>query len=150
MTTKNTALGERIHNPLNIRYTARNPWLGLNPNCPNVKGFCHFISIELGLRAAVCLVRTYMRRYGLVTPRSIITRWAPPTENNTALYLAAVCGRCGLHPDHPLSPDINTVRTNAFTLSSDISRLVSAMARQETGMEINPLLIDDVRRQFHQ
>ena len=42
-----------------------------------------------GIAAAFVLLRTYINQYGLTTPRSIIARWAPPTENDTAAYLAA-------------------------------------------------------------
>ena len=86
-------LGLTNRNPLNIRFSERNHWLGLDPARPCVKGFCRFISMAHGYRAAVVLMKTYIRHRGCDTPRRIISRWAPPSENRTELYVAAVCGR---------------------------------------------------------
>ena len=73
-------LGIANRNPLNIRYVKANHWLGLHPQTPNVKGFCHFTAPAYGFRAAIILIKNYMRKYGCVTPENIIRRWAPPTE----------------------------------------------------------------------
>ncbi len=130
-------LGQQNRNPLNIRYSAHNRWVGLHPVTPNVRGFCKFVSMAHGYRAAVVLMKTYIRRYGLNTPAKIITRWAPPSENDTRLYIAAVCGRSRLGADEVIRTD-----------GPQIGRLVSAMARQETGMTIHPEAVDDLRKQF--
>lgn len=130
-------LGQRLNNPLNIRYSARNHWLGLHPSQPQERGFCHFISAAHGYRAAVVLMKTYIRRYGLLTPAQIITRWAPPSENRTELYIASVCGRSRLERDTPLRPE-----------GPDLGRLTAAMARQETGMHIVPEKVDEIRKTF--
>lgn len=130
-------LGCRNRNPLNIRYSKLNRWKGLHPVTPCVGGFCHFIAPVYGYRAAVVLMKTYMTRYGCLTPATIISRWAPPSENDTALYIAAVCGRSRLGRDERLSAD-----------GPQLGRLVAAMARQETGMHITPEGVDDIRRQF--
>lgn len=136
-TMKTENLGRANCNPLNIRYAAANHWLGLHPTQPNVKGFCRFISVAHGYRAAVVLMKRYINRYGLDTPRKIIYRWAPPVENNTVYYIAAVCGRSGLHPDEHLSPT-----------GPQLGRLIAAMARQETGMHITPEGIDVIRSDY--
>lgn len=112
-------LGLTNRNPLNIRFSERNHWLGLDPARPCVKGFCRFISMAHGYRAAVVLMKTYIRHRGCDTPRRIISRWAPPSENRTELYVAAVCGRSGLQPDERIS-----------VAGTQIGRLVAAMARQ--------------------
>lgn len=130
-------LGLTNRNPLNIRFSERNHWLGLDPARPCVKGFCRFVSMAHGYRAAVVLLKTYIRRRGCDTPRRIIARWAPPVENRTALYVAAVCGRSGLRPDERIS-----------ATGPQIGRLVAAMARQETGAHATPDYIDALRRQF--
>lgn len=129
-------LGTANRNPLNIRYAARNRWIGLDPVRPNVRGFCRFVSVAHGFRAAIVLLKNYIRR-GCNTPRRIIARWAPPSENRTALYVAAVCGRSRLRPDECLSPD-----------GPQVGRLVAAMARQETGTHITPEGVDELRRRF--
>ncbi len=138
--TSNTAvpcLGIRNHNPLNIRYTAANRWLGLHPATPCVKGFCHFTTFDYGYRAAVILLKNYIRTYHLDTPAKLIARWAPPTENRTALYIAAVCGRSGLRRDEKILPN-----------GPQLGRLIAAMARQESGIRITPEGVDAIRERF--
>lgn len=130
-------LGVRNHNPLNIRYLATNKWLGLSKTTPNVKGFCHFDCMDYGLRAAIILLLNYIRKRGCTTPRQIITRWAPPTENNTELYIKCVCGRADIHPDRPVP-----------TEGSAFNRLVIAMARQESGIHLTEGDIERIRTTF--
>ena len=89
-------LGIRNNNPLNIR-RGKSGWkgevrLGTPPNGGDRGGlFCRFESIEWGVRAALKLLRTYRDKYAATSIKEIITRWAPPTENNTAAYIDAVC-----------------------------------------------------------
>ncbi len=136
MKTMNLGIANR--NPLNIRYVKANHWLVLHPQTPNVKGFCHFTAPAYGFRAAIILIKNYMRKYGCVTPENIIRRWAPPTENNTELYIACVCGRSRLGRQERL-----------HTEGPQIGRLVAAMTRQETGMYITPEGVDEIRRKFN-
>ncbi len=135
MKTENIGIANR--NPLNIRYAPQNHWLGLCPQQPNVKGFCRFLNCVYGYRAAVVLIKNYITRYGCDTPAKIITRWAPPTENRTEIYIACVCGRSRLAADERIS-----------VKGEQIARLVAAMARQETGVNVHPETIDDIRKQF--
>ena len=134
---KRKNLGQRLHNPLNIRYDARNKWKGLDTKAPSEGGFCRFISDEYGLRAAIVLLKTYITRYHLDTPQKIIERWAPPSENDTEIYVAIVCGRTLLKPDSRIEAD-----------SKALSHLVSAMALQETGLRFVPAYIMQVRSDF--
>ena len=131
-------LGVRNHNPLNIRYHEKNKWLGLSKTTPNVSGFCKFNCVDYGLRAAILLLLTYIRKRGCVTPRQIIYRWAPPSENNTELYLQCVCGRAGVAPELPLP-----------TSGSAFNRFVVAMARQESGIHLTESDIERIRTTFH-
>ena len=113
--------GYRNNNPLNIRISA-NAWAGkLRPNTDGT--FEQFRTMAHGYRAAFVLLRTYIDQYRLTTPRSIIARWAPPAENDTAAYLAAVCSRSGLAADSPLDP----------YSWEEMSALVHAMAIVENG-----------------
>lgn len=132
-------LGERLHNPLNIRYAPQNHWKGLHAKQPEVKGFCHFIDDDHGLRAAIVLLKNYVVRHGLATLEQIIYRWAPPTENDTEIYIACVAGRSGI--DRSRRIDISAG-------SMDLCYLVSAMARQETGMRFVPAHVEMVRQRF--
>ena len=52
--------------------------------------FKQFESMAMGYRAMFILLDTYRVRYGLRSIREMISRYAPPTENHTALYIEAV------------------------------------------------------------
>ena len=92
--------GIRNNNPLNIRRNPRNRWRGLRKEQTD-KSFCQFTEMKWGLRAAIRLMENYIRR-GAQTPRQIISRWAPPSENNTSGYITQACQRAGLDPDFPV------------------------------------------------
>jgi len=94
--------GIRNNNPLNIRYNAKNQWLGQtgSDRVPAEKGMCVFTSMHYGIRAAFKLLSNYGRKYGLNTVRSIITRWAPPSDdNNTEAYIKRVCDTMKCEPE---------------------------------------------------
>lgn len=93
--------GYRNRNPGNIEHVPTNKWQGL-AEPPSDGRFCRFTGHEYGLRALAVLLITYQDRHGLRTLRDIIARWAPPAENDTAAYLAAVARRIGVGPDDPL------------------------------------------------
>ncbi len=93
--------GIRNHNPLNIRRTA-SQWKGL-AEVQQDKEFCQFESLEWGWRAAFYLLtRTYYQKYRLTTIRAVISRWAPPNENHTEVYIQNVARLTGIKPDEPL------------------------------------------------
>lgn len=119
-----TPRGLRNNNPLNIRLSPNNPWQGeVRPS--QDKEFCQFRTMEHGYRAAMKLLRNYADRYGLRTVRSIISRWAPPGENDTEAYIRAVCRYSGLDANRILNLH------NRQTMTT----LVSAMSRVENGRE---------------
>jgi hypothetical protein len=99
-------LGIRNNNPGNIRPSDKYTWegqVGINKN------FVVFSDILHGIRAlAIDLLNKYIGG-GLHTVEAIITKYAPPIENNTELYIKAVCafisayGRNTIHPDTILS-----------------------------------------------
>lgn len=93
--------GYRNRNPGNIEHVATNKWQGL-AEPPSDGRFCRFTGHEYGLRALAVLLIAYQDRHGLRTVRDIISRWAPPAENDTVAYLAAVARRMGVGPDDPL------------------------------------------------
>lgn len=118
-----TPRGIRNNNPLNIRIG--NTWLGEVAN-PTDSEFEQFCSIRYGLRAAFCILRRYIRRYGRNTPAKIISAWAPSSENNTQRYIMIVENRSGLPADAALS----------YGDKEAMCRLVAAMAYVECGREI--------------
>lgn len=64
--------------------------------------FKQFETLAWGYRAIFVLLDTYRIRYGLDTIRGMISRWAPPSENHTDLYIRAVAADTGIDPDEPL------------------------------------------------
>ena len=78
--------GFRNNNPLNIRHNADN-FKG------EIKGrdksFKTFSSMPYGYRAAFVTLATYLSR-GWNTIETIISKWAPPAENDTEGYIANV------------------------------------------------------------
>ena len=97
--------------------------------------FKQFSSMEWGYRAMFVLLDTYARRYGLNTIRGMISRYAPPSENNTEAYIAAVCEWTGIAADEVL--DTRSRR--------DMVPIVVAMSRIENGL---PALRPQVEKGF--
>ena len=96
-----TPRGIRNNNPLNIR-KSKDKWKGLRAQQQDA-AFCQFENMEWGWRAAFWLLtRTYYHTYRLFTIRTIIQKWAPPHENNTASYIANVSKMTGIGADEPI------------------------------------------------
>lgn len=112
--------GLRNNNPLNLTYVSGQP---------GVQGsdgrFGRYGSIEDGVAAAARQMRIYAGR-GVNTLEGIISRWAPPGENNTGAYIAAVARATGLDPRAPI--DMNDPQV--------VSRIVMAMGQHENGRPI--------------
>ncbi len=89
-------LGLRNNNPLNIR-RGKTLWKGEILPLKGTGGspFCRFASIEWGIRAAFCILKTYHAKYQATCVEAIIGRWAPQSENNTAEYINGVCRLTG-------------------------------------------------------
>lgn len=85
--------------------------------------FKQFESMALGYRAMFILLDTYRVRYGLDTIKAMISRYAPPTENHTALYIEAVCDLVGMRPDEKIDTRSRRVMVP----------IVAAMSRIENG-----------------
>lgn len=74
------------NNPGNIRRVQSITWVGeIKPN-PWVPGFVTFDSLEHGYRAMFVILNNYIGN-GFNTIEKIVTRWAPPSENDTANYI---------------------------------------------------------------
>lgn len=126
--------GQRNCNPGNIRYNKFNRWLGLIGK--DNKGFCRFSSVEYGFRALVVLLKRYLY-YGYDTPKKIISRFAPVTENNTVSYIRFVCDRCCISED-----------TKIYDSSSSFYDLISAIAMYESNIDITGLMIKEIYDSF--
>ncbi len=77
--------GIRNCNPLNIR-RSRDQWKGL-----------------LKVQNDKSLLRTYRVKYQRYSVRTIIERWAPPSENQTRAYIGFVCEEMGVPPNFILN-----------------------------------------------
>lgn len=130
-----TPLGIRLNNPANIRWNASNKWQGL---IGQKKGFCQFKTMAFGLRALLKLIRNYRYLYGLDTIEKIITRFAPPNENDTESYISFVSSCVGFRRDTPFSLDFYST-----SIASNLFALVSAIVKQETGMSLSHDLFCD-------
>lgn len=113
--------GIRNNNPLNIRIG--NTWLGERAN-PTDPAFEEFVTIEYGYRAAFLILRRYIRRYKKNTISSIISTWAPATENQTQKYIDFVSAKMGVAPDVPITYEDEETMTH----------LVAAMHQMECGV----------------
>jgi hypothetical protein len=115
--------GERNNNPGNIRLSSVK-WQG------EISGqdtaFATFATPEDGIRALAKLLRNYQTKNGLNTVRGIINRYAPPVENNTSAYVAAVAAAVGVAPDDQIDTG------NPTTLNA----LVNAIIRHENGRNV--------------
>lgn len=111
-------------NIFNIRAGAQ--WVGMTGVR---RGFVEFQNRDYAIRAWLLLMRTYRRRYGCRTVRQIVTRYAPPTENDTRSYVDFCARHIGIGADEQL------------TSLTQYAALAQAMARMETGTRIQQ---DDV------
>jgi hypothetical protein len=79
--------GIRNNNPGNIEWG--DPWQGLVADRTDTR-FAQFKTPAFGIRALARVLITYQDKHGVSTIRAAISRWAPPTENNTEAYISMV------------------------------------------------------------
>jgi hypothetical protein len=127
-----TPRGLRNNNPLNIRHSA-DTFQG------EIKGednaFKTFQSMPYGYRAAFVTLATYHSR-GWNTIEKIVTRWAPPNENNTTGYIANVEKYSGV----PRNKELTAAD------GADYILIVAAMSFVENGRNAD---ITEVRTGFN-
>lgn len=125
--------GIRNNNPGNIEYSAKNPWQGLD-DPPHDGRFCRFVDPCYGIRAIARTLITYQDKRKaddgsrIDTVREIIDRWAPPHENDTSAYVAAVRSRMGLD-GHEKDGEVDVHRFE------DCKALVEAIIKHENGIQ---------------
>lgn len=88
-------------NPGNIRQSAVRYKGEVRPS--RDPAFKQFESMPWGYRAIFVLLDTYRIRHGLDTIRGMISRWAPPSENRTEIYIRAVADAVGIADDRPVA-----------------------------------------------
>lgn len=98
-----TVRGVRNNNPGNIDRN-RIKWQGMAPVQTDPR-FINFVSPQYGIRAIAKVLLSYDHQYHINTVKGFIDRWAPPVENNTDAYVAAVCADCGVRPNEMIDVD---------------------------------------------
>lgn len=91
-------LGIRLNNAGNIEASPSNAWVGEVRPSSHAR-YAQFAHPVYGVRALARLLDNYGYMYGLRTVRQVITRWAPPSENNTESYIRDVVTRSGVGAD---------------------------------------------------
>lgn len=112
-----TTKGIRNKNPLNIE-AGRDKWQGMVGSDGR---FIIFDSAFWGIRAAARIMKNYRDKRGLENVQDIVTRWAPPSDNNpTDKYIAFVANQAGVLASQPLA-------------DTDYPRVIAAMIHFENG-----------------
>ena len=130
----NTPRGIRNNNPLNIRHSPSR-WQGMAVEQTD-PSFVQFRSMAYGYRAACKLLQSYWLRFRKegkpFTVRTIISRWAPPEDNNdTESYIRSVLLIGGLGGQEILFPPDNPLGYER------LERLLIAMTCVESGIGTN-------------
>lgn len=114
----NATRGLRLNNPGNLENDGTQ-WQGLTPTQSDPT-FFEFQLPEYGIRALrIDLTNAIARGYNTIS--SLITHYAPPSENDTAAYIAAVSDRTGIDAGAPID-------------TSSVPALVGAVIIQEQGL----------------
>ncbi len=125
--TNKNSLAAINHNPTNIVKTAKE-WRGEIETPAQITNtgrsgrFKAFSSDYYGIVAAYNNLQGYFAK-GYNTIRKIITRWAPPKENNTDNYIVNIAKRIGAGVDEKLD-----FETYAFRLIKEIARIESGFS----------------------
>lgn len=93
---KGGQINEDLNNPLNLKKPGANG--------SGRENYQVFETPEDGFRGAWQNLKKYKAK-GIVTPRAIISRWAPPGENRTEDYIRFVAKQTGLDPDKAIDID---------------------------------------------
>ena len=116
--------GIRNNNPGNIRW--RENWLGLKQDGKEQDpSFCVFVSAVYGIRALAKVLINYKKIHGLNTVRQIVSRYAPPNENQTKAYVQSVAKQLGVYPDSIIDIEERGVLTV----------FIKAVIRMENGIQ---------------
>jgi hypothetical protein len=112
--------GIRLNNPGNIEYGDQ--WQGMAADQRDPR-FITFVAPVYGLRALARLLLNYQRRYGIRTVEAMIRRYAPPGENDTKAYGAAVAKACGVAP------------TDCIDVAARLPDIIPAIVKHENGQQ---------------
>ena len=133
--------GIRNNNPLNIRHST-DRWQGARIEQTD-KEFVQFTSMAYGYRAAWKILESYWKLFhenGLpYNVTNIISRWAPPTENDTQNYIRTVLKFTSLGGKENLPQPSRGVDTER------LDKLLQAMTTMECGIPYKEVDTDAIR-----
>lgn len=125
--TPTDAQGYYLNNPGNIR---KSPDV-FNGEVPTANCcFKAFESMAYGYRAMFVILYNNIKG-GNNTMRGLISKWAPPTENNTNSYIESVSQMTGISPDKIISP--LGVWGGFLGISGPLVKIVRVMSIKEIG-----------------
>lgn len=123
-------IGFRNNNPGNLR--TGESWQGATGSAG---GFVTFKDMSYGIRAAATVLVNNIASQGNNTIRELISKYAPPSENNTAAYIAAVAASTGINPD-----------ANIDLTGDNVVKLLQAIFEHENGRAYaSQLSTDDIK-----
>jgi hypothetical protein len=120
--------GLRNNNPGNIE-RGTDKWKGASPSQDDDR-FLQFDSPEAGIRAMARILGNYKKEHKISTLADAITRWSPPSENDTAGYIQFVSDETGIKPDARIDLD-----------SPAVLPIMAAMIQKENGQQPYSLAI---------
>ncbi len=134
----------RNNNPLNIRRMGtKRLWQGQREDVKE-KEFCVFNTREMGYRAAWILLDNYLLWFAQhgepYCISSIISRWAPSTENNTRAYINRVCKLTNINSEELLKAP--------FLDKERFMKIVAAMTCVENGISMDEVPMESIEKGF--
>ena len=110
------------HNPLNIRENHKSDYQWQGEAAQDIDpSFEEFTTPFWGIRAGARILKTYRDKRGLNHVKGIVTRWAPPSDDNpTDKYIAFVANKAGVLATQPLG-------------AADYPKVIAAMIHFENG-----------------
>ena|ERR1700679_2027576 len=122
-------VGLANNNPGDLKCCDGNNWVGLVGNNGT---FDTFGDTVYGLRAMAVDLTTKIQSDGLNTITAIISDYAPPSENNTAAYIASVASDTGYSATQVLTAD-----------STTLSNMIRAIVNHEIGNTLSAQYVPD-------
>lgn len=122
-------IGLANNNPGDLKCCDGNNWVGLVGNNGTFDTFSDTI---YGLRAVAIDLTTKIQSDGLNTITAIVSAYAPPSENDTAAYIASVVGDTGYAAGQVLTADSGT-----------LANLIRAIVNHEIGDTLSGQYVPD-------
>jgi hypothetical protein len=112
-------------------------------------GFVQSKSLEQGIKDIDENLKAYGEKHGINTLRGVISRWSPPSENDTESLIKAASQKTGLKPDEKIdlsNPVIRHIISGPIILQEKgIANLKNMSNPQTTGTKSSaPAMADDL------